>query len=167
MNERGESTNDAAKAIPTTQHPPKARRVKCFHCTMLGHFKRNCRIRIAEEKKAKSGRAQLRKQANAAVNARSNSVREDNGDAFVVSHALAANITNNWIIDSGATSHMCNDKRLFSDFRRLEKPEQVTLGDRHELEAVGRGTVYLSMKMPKESVNYVTFSSCRGCHITS
>ena len=44
---------------------------------------------------------------------------------------------------------MCNDERLFSDFRRLEKPQQVTLGDGHEREAVGRGTVYLAMKMPK------------------
>ena len=47
------------------------------------------------------------------------------------------------------TSHICSDQRLFSDCRRLEKPQQVTLGDGHELEAVGRGTVYLAMKMPK------------------
>ena len=144
--EQGESTNDPAKAMPTTQHPPKAKRVKCFHCGKLGHIKRNCRIRIAEEKKAKSAHAEPSQQANPAS---SNSVSEDDGDALVVSHALAANATSNWIVDSGSSSHMYNDERLFSDFRRLEKPQQVSLGDGHELETVGRVTVYLAMKLPK------------------
>ena len=33
----------------------------------------------------------------------------------MVSHALLSNSAkkNNWIVDSGATSHMCNDKIMF------------------------------------------------------
>ena len=33
----------------------------------------------------------------------------------------------NWIIDSGATSHMCNDMNLFSDFKSLYKSQKVKL----------------------------------------
>ena len=70
---------------------------------------------------------------------------------MIVSHALAASATNNWIVDSGATCHMSNDEEQFSlsDFRRFDKPKQVALGDGRELEAVGRGTVYLTMNPPK------------------
>ena len=74
---------------------------------------------------------------------------DDDGDALIVSHALAASATNNWIVDSGATCHMSNDEELFNYFRRFDKPQQVALGDGRELEAVGRGTVYLTMNLPK------------------
>ena len=80
---------------------------------------------------------------------RDSSVSDDDGDALIVSHALAASATNNWIVDSGATCHMSNDEEQFSDFRRFDKPKQVALGDGRELEAVGQGTVYLSMNLPE------------------
>ena len=69
-------------------------------------------------------------------------------DALVVSHALPAGPTANWIIDSGATCHMCSNKKLFTDFQSLKKPMEVTLGDGRTLEATGRGVVSLKMKLP-------------------
>ena len=46
-----------------------------------------------------------------------------------------------WIIDSGATCHMSNDKRLFLELRNLEEPEKVQVGDGHSVEAKGKGNV--------------------------
>ena len=43
--------------------------------------------------------------------------------------ALGSNESNEWIIDSGATCHICNDKSLFTDIHRLKKPQDITLGD--------------------------------------
>jgi len=34
-------------------------------------------------------------------------------DAVVVCHALSAGTKDNWIVNSGATCHMCNNKKLF------------------------------------------------------
>ena len=34
-----------------------------------------------------------------------------------------------WIVDSGATSHMCRDKKSFSVLYQLEDPIDVVLGD--------------------------------------
>ena len=147
MKERGESGSEvSAKAMPSAHRPPKSK--VCYHCWKPGHIKRNCRIRIAEEKKAKSGRTEHSQKANRAV-LRDPSVSDDDGDALIVSHALAARATNNWIVDSGATCHMTNDEEQFSDFRRFDKPKQVALGDGRELEAVGQGTVYLTVNLPK------------------
>ena len=44
---------------------------------------------------------------------------------------------------------MTNDEEQFSDFRRFDKLKQVALGDGRELEAVGQGTVYLTVNLPK------------------
>ena len=46
-----------------------------------------------------------------------------------------------WIIDSGATCHVCYDYSLFSELQNLEKPLDIALGDGHTLKATGHGTV--------------------------
>ena len=53
-----------------------------------------------------------------------------------------------WIIDSGATCHMSMNRSQFSDYRPLEIPLGVTLGDGHHLKAVGCGSVTLEVEMP-------------------
>ena len=62
-------------------------------------------------------------------------------------HALSTceNLSEEWVIDSGATSHMCHDKSLFVDFAPLRKQEVVSLGDGHQQEATGHGTVMLEL----------------------
>ena len=77
--------------------------------------------------------------------------QDNESDALVVSHALQAGSTGNWIVDSGATCHMCNKKKLFVDYQPLKKSMEVTLGDGHTLEAIGRGVVPLEMKLPNSS----------------
>ena len=52
----------------------------------------------------------------------------------------------NWIVDSGATCHICNDRNSFVELHNLKKTLDVTLGDGHTLKAIGHGTVILMMK---------------------
>ena len=35
---------------------------------------------------------------------------------------------NGWIVDSGATSHMCKDHRHFTEMHTLDKPLEIMLG---------------------------------------
>ncbi len=67
-------------------------------------------------------------------------IEDSDEDALVVGHAFAAR-TADWIIDSGATSHMCTSRHLFTDYRCLQLHEKFSLGDGRSLEVVGRGTV--------------------------
>ena len=57
-----------------------------------------------------------------------------------------------WIVDSGATSHMCTSKKLFVEYRMLQKAEMVTVGECRRLEVVGCGMVCLWMKLPDEKI---------------
>ena len=63
-------------------------------------------------------------------------------------HALSATTRKDWIVDSGATSHMCNSKELFKELSDLAPPQQVAMGDGHAVDAKGEGTVPMEMLMP-------------------
>ena len=53
-----------------------------------------------------------------------------------------------WIIDLGATCHMCNDKSLFVEYESLKTLLKVTLGDEYEVDAIGHGVVMLNGVLP-------------------
>ena len=73
-----------------------------------------------------------------------------------------------WLIDSGASSHMTPEKELLVNYHQFEKPEVVGLGDGRTVEAIGVGTVYMNMTFkvsdPKravlEQVLYVPKLAC-------
>ena len=52
------------------------------------------------------------------------------------------------IIDSGATSHICNDERMFVELKSFKRSQSVVLGDSHCLVAIGSGLVKLSLVLP-------------------
>ena len=53
-----------------------------------------------------------------------------------------------WIVDSGATCHMCNDQEQFVEFRKLSNTQEVTLGDGHTLDGTGIGVVKIKTLLP-------------------
>ena len=73
----------------------------------------------------------------------------NDSESLVVEHeVLSAGFASNCIVDSGSTCHMCNSRSLFVKNRSLGVTEKVTLEDGRSLDAVGRGTVELVMKLP-------------------
>ena len=42
---------------------------------------------------------------------------------------------------------MCDDRKTFAELCNTERPQEVTLGDGHELETVGQGIVRLKLKL--------------------
>ena len=60
--------------------------------------------------------------------------------------ALAAtHSSENWIMDSGATCHMCNNKMMFRELQNLSEPQEISLGDGHVLQAIAKGFIVLEM----------------------
>ncbi len=58
-----------------------------------------------------------------------------------------------WILDSGATQHMCCNRRAFKSL--VQGQSTVFLGDGQSLQALGRGTVKLSLDASDGTVNPV------------
>ncbi|KAF2352938.1 hypothetical protein FHG87_016303 [Trinorchestia longiramus] len=53
-----------------------------------------------------------------------------------------------WIVDSGATQHMCNKQSEFSSYSDLSSPVRVEIGDGRALKGNGVGDVRLKITLP-------------------
>ena len=101
----------------------------CHYCKKPGYFKRDCWEFAKAQQQSSKG----------------NGKRQSFEDAMVISNALVARSRNDWIVDSGATSHMCNDRSMFTEYEQLRSDEKVTLGDGSTLDITGEGTVDVDM----------------------
>ena len=126
---------DGRKALSAGQNKGLKKPFTCQYCHKPGHFKKECRKYLAAQKK------------QASVVKKKETPGSD-GEAFVTIHALVATFSGTWIVNLGATCHMCNDKNLFTDTRHMDTPQQVTLGDGSLLEGSAEGTVKLDMILP-------------------
>ena len=119
---------------------------RCHQCGKYGHIKKNCDQRTNE-----GSHSSKQKVNKAGVRQGEYSSSDSESVGLMVSHVLSAttNRMSNWIVDSGATCHMCNDPEMFNDFCPLKQPLEVALGDGHVLKATGRGTVSVKTKLPR------------------
>ena len=86
----------------------KRKSVESFDCGKPGHLKHNCRLLSAEKQKFRPNRHGKQKANKASIVNECNSY--SGSDALMVSHTvLSASTTTKWIIDSGASCHMCCD----------------------------------------------------------
>ena len=69
--------------------------------------------------------------------------------------SCVSNWQSTWIIDTGASDHMCYNKDLFSSLQSLLKPSTVTLPDGKCVSVTHVGTVVLSEALTLQGVLYV------------
>ena len=96
---------------------------KCFHCKVKGHWKRNCNKYLSELKDKKKGKY----------------------DLLVLEACLVENDLSPWIVDSGATNHVCYSLQMLCSSREL--------ADRDVTMRVGSGEVVLAKEMGFVSLN--------------
>ena len=102
------------------QHQPR-KPIVCYYCNKPGDTKAQCRSRIADEQQ------------------RRNTV------AFMATTAAPA-VNGEWIMDSGASSHLSFDKDSMSNFRALSRTT-VTFAHGQQAKAAGVREVILNTKV--------------------
>nr|CCA17998.1 putative polyprotein [Albugo laibachii Nc14] len=95
---------------------------KCFQCEKRRHRKNECRTRLQQvHRSSKPG---------------------DTSHAFMAVDHMERNI---WLLDSGATSHMCYQKSDFQSLRNLEAPIKISIADGSSVEAVATGNISITL----------------------
>lgn len=142
------ATNQPTALLGAQEKPRRV--VRCYECGELGHIRRFCRGKKNAEHSGPVHKAKA---------AERNHPDSDSDGAFAASVlSMHQSHMEQWLVDSGASSHMTRQKELLVDYVEFEKPEKVGLGDGKTVEAVGIGNVRMSMlfaeSAPKQSVVY-------------
>jgi len=99
-------------------------------------MKRDCRKLAALKKKESRFNSQLSASTAAADSSRSSDPEDT---AMVATHALAIVSSGRWTVDSGATCHMCHNRKKKIGLGDLREAQEATLGDGHVLNGTAIG----------------------------
>ena len=153
MKQLGESTASRGESgLLGTSHKGKRESPTCYRCNQVGHIRRNCpTLSRSQNHYQKTHKA---RGAEDKIQSESDNDEGEASGVFTASEGVSGK-ENRRLIDSGASSHMTNDKELLLDYKAMEVAENVALGN-----------VYMNMRFDKRinqqrsSVQRVIFSLC-------
>lgn len=113
MKDKGEPSSSSKSAMTSRRSSQSKPKPECYHCGHRGHIKRLCWDLNGEKEGQKKT---LQKAAVTQENSDSSS-KDSEALVFIADQALSVASLNkqfNWTIDSGATSRLSYDKKLFT-----------------------------------------------------
>ncbi|XP_077252436.1 uncharacterized protein LOC143891806 [Tasmannia lanceolata] len=131
-----ETKNDGSKNLKPKKDKnfkksgPKKKGV-CFECGKPGHYKKDCRHRKTGSSSAKV-----------------NLIDADMIAAVVTEVNLVEN-PKEWVLDTGATKHICGDRSSFYNFTKVDGGDQVYMGNSQTSKVMGKGKVLLKLTSGK------------------
>jgi transposase InsO family protein len=119
---------------------------KCFKCDKQGHRAADCRSR------PKDGNARKKPaQANVTeVETLSDNVEDMHLSAVVSEVNLVGSNPKEWWVDTGATRHICSERKMFSSYNEVTNGEKLFMGNSSTSKVEGEGKVILKMTSGKE-----------------
>ena len=135
---------------------------RCYFCNKFGHIQRNCheREKLTQEKSQPTRVTKTRQKVNSVETRTQRTASDEEEMGLVVQHVFTADGVNEptgtiWIVDSGAISHVCSDRRLFSELTVLEKPLDIVLGHYKQID-VANTQVWITDKVQTLYVPWLT-----------
>ncbi|GKA47911.1 zinc finger, CCHC-type containing protein [Tanacetum coccineum] len=124
--------------------------VVCYKCGEKGHIKRYCK----NPKKKNQNSNKKDESANAVEQVDTTEitamVSEMNIGMIQELHMASVTTTDDWWYDSGATTHVCNNRDLFKTYKETEDGHEVMMGDNHTSKVIGSGNVEIQFTSGKK-----------------
>lgn len=131
----------SATALYAGRPSATPRTVICFGCRQPGHIRRNCpQLQAARDRKTQGSD----KAAAAAVSPAEGDIfmfMARVSDTVSATGSTTAACSDEWLVDSGASRHMCNNRAAFTSYLPLREHNSVILGNGAVIDAIGIGTV--------------------------
>uniref|UniRef100_A0AAV1UYL3 Uncharacterized protein n=1 Tax=Peronospora matthiolae TaxID=2874970 RepID=A0AAV1UYL3_9STRA len=106
----------------------------CHYCGEHGHWIAKCPVRIREiAERQRSQRASVAQ------------VEDDTGEFLFLVDGDNIKLSEEWLVDSGATQHMTYSKEYMKNYQKIS-PVDVHLADDGVVQAVGKGDIIMSMR---------------------
>ncbi|GMF33981.1 unnamed protein product [Phytophthora lilii] len=121
--DKSSSAQERAFATKKREYGKRRFNGKCFYCKKTGHKESECR-----KKKAVEGREEVAQEAS--------------DFAFTATSAMEKT---EWLVDSGASSHMTSVRDKFVSMKELKTPVGITIADGTKIDAIAKGTVALRL----------------------
>jgi len=109
--------------------------VECWYCTRRGHIQQACQLRMRAE--------ELKQKRHPAPSAAYATVDIEQPCALVATGRQRNNLPRAWVVDSGASEHICPERRSFHYLKALTRPVAITLGDGNKVLAKAKGLIRL------------------------
>ncbi|CAB0041103.1 unnamed protein product [Trichogramma brassicae] len=106
-------------------------------CNKKGHYAREC----TQKESSRSSTSNDEGNVALVVSINKNSGSSNTQVSNETKQILAADVKDIWLTDSGASEHMRSRREWFVDYRPRKDGSTVSLGDDHEYEIVGVGTI--------------------------
>lgn len=150
INQKPVSQNSSASAFVAKKN------IKCFKCNRLGHFQSECgqnKISGNENKPVK--KCYYCKKSGHTKNVcyfKKNREKDSKSNAFIIVNSIGHFKQSQWLVDSGASQHMCRDRKLFTTYSSL-KNKSVIIGNGGEISVLGCGQVAVQVYDGRKWVN--------------
>jgi len=82
---------------------------------------------------------------------------------FIAQRLASTPTQRDWIVDSGASAHMCSERHLFDSYQPLWPPQLIGLGDGRTIPATGTGDVRLLVYIGDSHQRVLTLRDV--CHV--
>lgn len=162
------SSSNSAGVSRSSGSSPQKPRAQCHNCGARGHVKVNCFAPGGGKQdnppawyKVPPHMAHLVAQTNSSTPTPASSSLQESA-LNVLHFSLMANVESiphdTWILDSGASSSMCNDRLQFSSLSMFDSPQSITTAKAgHTIQAIGKGSIRVSFKFDN-NLSIVTFN---------
>lgn len=125
----------------------------CYHCEKEGHIKRNCR-EYQRSKKSDSSESEDEKKEQKSEKKKKHKVRSvrESFQEFSLAVRNVTMLSDDWIVDTGASSHMCCKKELFDSLDE-SRTSEVYEASGEKLKVFGVGKLTLKAENRDGKVN--------------